>query len=315
MDDSEPAAPTGSAAPEASVPRLPPAPAAPEEPEVHFIPEEPFPEPVQFAAVDEGAKDATVEFGEPSPFEDYEVASFEELTPAETPQSPEALPVFEAIETGMEELLPISAEEAETLASAKKSAVETPSRPEAWSQPTVEVSLEERAQAGMEAAQMSPEPFFEEVFEEEPEALLPREEPPASELLVEQMLLERDEDALPALLDEPEPPPREFPPPAPLAFVVPAAAAAPAPVAAPAVAPVAIPHAAPPEAMQAPKEEAPAVAGVSVSPDMVTQVTERVVAQISERIVREVAWEVIPDLAEALIKKEIERLKAELAQT
>jgi len=40
-----------------------------------------------------------------------------------------------------------------------------------------------------------------------------------------------------------------------------------------------------------------------------------VVTQISERIIREIAWEVIPDLAEALIKKEIERLKAELAQS
>ena len=38
------------------------------------------------------------------------------------------------------------------------------------------------------------------------------------------------------------------------------------------------------------------------------------IAQISEKIVREVAWEVIPDLAEALIKREIERLKAELAK-
>jgi uncharacterized small protein (DUF1192 family) len=31
--------------------------------------------------------------------------------------------------------------------------------------------------------------------------------------------------------------------------------------------------------------------------------------------VRQIAWEVIPELAEALIKKEIERLKAELQQT
>ena len=37
-----------------------------------------------------------------------------------------------------------------------------------------------------------------------------------------------------------------------------------------------------------------------------------VVAQISEKTVRAIAWDVIPDLAEALIKQEIERLKAEL---
>jgi formiminotetrahydrofolate cyclodeaminase len=56
-------------------------------------------------------------------------------------------------------------------------------------------------------------------------------------------------------------------------------------------------------------------AGVSVPVDMVSQIAQRVVAQISEKVIREVAWEVIPDLAEVLIKKEIERLKAELQRT
>ena len=46
--------------------------------------------------------------------------------------------------------------------------------------------------------------------------------------------------------------------------------------------------------------------------EMVEKIAQRVVAQISEKAVREIAWEVIPDLAEALIKQEIERLKAEL---
>ena len=49
--------------------------------------------------------------------------------------------------------------------------------------------------------------------------------------------------------------------------------------------------------------------------DMVSQIAQRVVAQISEKVIREIAWEVIPDLAEVLIKKEIERLKAELQET
>ena len=53
-------------------------------------------------------------------------------------------------------------------------------------------------------------------------------------------------------------------------------------------------------------------AAVSVPVDMVEKIAQRVVAQISEKTVREIAWEVIPDLAEALIKQEIERLKAEL---
>jgi hypothetical protein len=46
--------------------------------------------------------------------------------------------------------------------------------------------------------------------------------------------------------------------------------------------------------------------------DMVEKIAQRVVAQISDKVVREIAWEVIPDLAEAMIKAEIERLKAEL---
>jgi hypothetical protein len=55
--------------------------------------------------------------------------------------------------------------------------------------------------------------------------------------------------------------------------------------------------------------------GVSVPVEMVSQIAQRVVAQISEKVIREVAWEVIPELAEVLIKKEIERLKAELQST
>jgi hypothetical protein len=53
-------------------------------------------------------------------------------------------------------------------------------------------------------------------------------------------------------------------------------------------------------------------AQVAVPVEMVEKIAQRVVAQISEKVVREIAWEVIPDLAEALIKAEIERLKAEL---
>jgi CheY-like chemotaxis protein len=55
-----------------------------------------------------------------------------------------------------------------------------------------------------------------------------------------------------------------------------------------------------------------AAAEVPVPVDMVSQIAQRVLAQISDKVVREIAWEVIPDLAEALIKKEIERLKSEL---
>ena len=56
-------------------------------------------------------------------------------------------------------------------------------------------------------------------------------------------------------------------------------------------------------------------AEVGVPVDMVEKIAQRVVAQISEKVIREIAWEVIPDLAENLIKKEIDKLKAELQQT
>jgi CheY-like chemotaxis protein len=56
-------------------------------------------------------------------------------------------------------------------------------------------------------------------------------------------------------------------------------------------------------------------AGAAVPADMVQQIARRVVAQLSEQVVREIAWEVVPELAEALIKKEIERLRAQLQET
>lgn len=53
-------------------------------------------------------------------------------------------------------------------------------------------------------------------------------------------------------------------------------------------------------------------AAVTVPVDMVEQIARRVVAQLSEKVLREIAWEVVPELAEALIKKEIARIRAEL---
>ena len=66
---------------------------------------------------------------------------------------------------------------------------------------------------------------------------------------------------------------------------------------------------APVDATEAPASEA---ASVRVPVDEVEKIAQRVAAQVSEKVVREIAWDVIPDLAEALIKQEIERLKAEL---
>jgi hypothetical protein len=141
-----------------------------------------------------------------------------------------------------------------------------------WAQPTTELSFEMRAQA---MAKQQAEAVAAPVFEEgvQEEDLGIAAAPPEA--------FER----------EPEPAPEPPPPPA----------------------------AEEPEesfaALAQPVSEAPtasAAAEVAVPVDQVARIAQRVVAQISEKVVREIAWEVIPDLAEALIKKEIERLRAEL---
>jgi CheY-like chemotaxis protein len=129
-------------------------------------------------------------------------------------------------------------------------------------------------------------PAAEPVAEPEPE---PEPEPtPVAEA----------ELAPPPSAPRPEPP---APPPAPEAVVPPAAADAFADIAPPV-------EALPP----GPGSEA---AAIPVAMDMVEKIAQRVVAQVSEKAVREIAWDVIPDLAEALIRQEIERLKAELQKT
>jgi hypothetical protein len=65
---------------------------------------------------------------------------------------------------------------------------------------------------------------------------------------------------------------------------------------------------------EAPPERSSQAAEIPIPVDMVSQIAQRVVGQISEKVIREIAWEVIPDLAEALIRKEIERIKSELQQ-
>jgi CheY-like chemotaxis protein len=179
------------------------------------------------------------------------------------------------------------------------------------SPPTVEVPLEDRAQAGIESQMETDGPMFEEVFDEEaahagsaaaprpvavamPAAAVPPPTPPTPAPPAPVVAAPP-----PPMISEPEfePEPEPMPELEEASFEDVAATAAPSPT------PAAAAPATPSEAAQ-----------VAVPMDMVAQIAQRVVAQISEKVVREVAWEVIPDLAEALIKKEIERLKAELQQ-
>lgn len=271
------------------------------EPEVQFIPDEPFVEAVGFGPVeDQTVRAMAPDFGSASPFEEYEVASFDEVVPAAPPQEAEPFPVFEAIDAGMEGLLPITSEEAESLAPTGEGAGDVYKDEEPWTQPTAEVSLEERAQASVQAASVSPGPFFEEVFEEEP-ALVSL----APEMVEEPVPSEGEEEVLPTLLEEPE----SLPVDEESLLTVEAPAMEREASAPPVSAPTFTEPQPPPAAAMSPG------APPAVTAEMVSQITERVLSQISEKIIREIAWEVIPDLAEALIKKEIERLKTDLAQS
>jgi CheY-like chemotaxis protein len=336
------------------VPRTP----APAE-EVRFIPDEPFDD---LDATDFGGGPAAVAAEPPMP--SGPVA--EPTLPPAPPEEPEVHQVPDELEAGPEELLQMTPEESQSLTpppAADDSSSTVMFRPGvSWSQPTMEVPLETRAQASVEAAQASPPPpyeeppVFEEVLEEEVESLVeagpvPVDEPevevaspvaaapppPAPPAAPPAPVFE--EPAVPevrgaALEPEPLPEPEPAPAPAPLAAAPPAPEPEPLPPPAIPEPPPAIeepPAPSAPSAIEsfvdvaaptpsaAPAEPAPrpAAAGmeVGVPDEVVAQIAQRVVAQISEQVVRQIAWEVIPDLAEGLIKKEIERLKAELQET
>ena len=312
------------------IPFAPP-PTPPSE-EVRFIPDEPF-DDLESAG-----------FAPPSTPPPSEAAVAEPTIPP-LPMEPEVYSVPDEVETEPE-LLQMTPEESQSLVppvAADDSSSTVVFRPAAspWTQqPTIELPLEARAQASVESAQAASAPaddttVFEEVLEEDVENLVGGElepEPPVTSTTV----------AFGAASAEAPPPP----PPSSAAVAEPPSSFAPEPL--PTEAPIpepvvpalervvplqaaAIPMPPPPEAKAAPQPEsfagvappapepvepAPSLsAEVPVPNDMVAQIAQRVVAQISEKVVRQIAWEVIPDLAEGLIKKEIERLKAELQET
>jgi CheY-like chemotaxis protein len=208
---------------------------------------------------------------------------------------------------------------------------------------TVELSLEERARAGVQAAQgpESEASAFEEVFEQDafrgPSTAETVFSAPAPSFLPDDIDVPglaaqpEMEAAAPSVAPAPAPsapePEAVFPPPAegappPPAEPTPAASfpglvsfGEPAPMEEePALGEMVQEPAAAPVAEAAP-EPTEGVGGGAVPVDVVQQIARRVVAHLSEQVVREIAWEVVPELAEALIKKEIERLKAQLQET
>jgi CheY-like chemotaxis protein len=171
------------------------------------------------------------------------------------------------------DLMPLTDDETESVSGAPQELDDDePAAP--WAQPTVEVPLEARAQASVESSGGFGEPF--------PERPAPAREPAPAPAA--------------AFAAAPAPKPAE-PPSAP-------------PVPPPPTQEVSFSDLSTPEpAVEKPRS---VTSEVPVPVDMVEQIAQRVVAQISEKVIREIAWEVIPDLAEALIRKEIDRLKAEI---
>jgi CheY-like chemotaxis protein len=345
LDDEEPffAEPEAEAEPESLLPPPPIAAAPPlaavappgPEPEVQFIPEEPFesmePPPAPAASSSFDDYEPTFE-PEPMPLPDPEPLTEPVMAAPPAPMlppelEPTALEPEPDVETepevyapleedeGGDELLPMTPEEEATLA-------------QTTSPPTIEVPLEVRAQASVEAAQEpAEEPFFEEVFEAEPDAPPPYAPPAAP-----------TPPAPAAVEAAPPPPPPPAPPPASSPYQLEQTmveedaasvlegvqAMAAARIAETVMSEVTAAVAARPatesfrDVMPAEPKPAPAAAShaaeIPIPVDMVSQIAQRVVGQISEKVIREIAWEVIPDLAEALIRKEIERIKSEMQQ-
>lgn len=263
----------------------------------------------------------------PAPFKAPDPAHYAPASPpaseAFVPEEPQGL--YGSVDSDVEEsMTPVTPEESATLRHGPAAA---DSDFGAWSPPTVELPLETRAQAGVESSQA--EPLFEEVFEEE----IPRTPPSPAGTASFSFQAAEDDDSGTRAFNAPE-----FPAPRTTAPIPPpprAAAPAPPPPAPSNPGPSHVssprwsvnPPPTPPSAPAAPASSfsdltpaaaaaASSIAGeVAVPKDMVETIAQRVVAQISEKVVREIAWEVIPDLAEALIKQEIERLKAELQRT
>jgi CheY-like chemotaxis protein len=283
--------PTAAVRPQGVEPPSPPAPA----PEVRFIPDEPFGD---LDGATFATETATASFG---------------AAPPERPTFPVADEPAAA-----RDLLPMTPEESESLApppatTDSATTVMFKAGAVSWSAPSVEpptvapppplsppvgdTEFEEVVDEdvvgfpGGFGASPAPTPF-------EPHAAAPPTPPPGLP---------------PAVTTAPDP------------RVIPAVGAGPGPTAPPAPAPPRPVSSPPPsfadvggdgELAAATAAVAASVAAeVAVPVDMVAQIAQRVVAQISEKVVAQIAWEVIPDLAEAMLKKEIERLKAELQRT
>jgi len=334
-----PAAPKPSPLPAAAAVAAPPVAVVADESEVTFIPEEPFGAgPGAAPAANAGASTGAdrVASGEFYGEIEEQAVEMQEIEPEFSQES---------IYTTEPESPRVEAAPVESAGAGDRPA---PRAGASWAQSTVEVSWEDRAHLRSDAAEVFEEaPVFDEVIEADTSAVdapsIQAAQPSAEPESIPPMLLEYEPASVPPSPLKPSvyPP---IPTPAP-PRVVPQVSAADfleeqamtfeaddlAPRAS-ASSGVSVRAAAPPLAEEvsfadvaaamapAPKDElsrgkGPSVAAeVPIPTEMVAQIAQRVVGQLSEKVIREVAWEILPDLAEAMIKKEIDRLTAELKE-
>ena len=283
------AAPSGAAAPHPpAAAAFAPSPIAQNRPggseEEMFIPEEPFDD------LDTGGFEAPPAV----------VSPLAPGSPVETPTVETAYPQFSANDP--EDLVAMTAEEADSLKVPSEVPDDSSStvmfRPGSLPWAPGQAAAPTATGGAIPGSPLTTEvPIFEEVVEEEEvEAAGPA-------------TAERPAAATASAPGAEAPPPA--PPEPPPTFTRPQPPTHPAPPGSASFADVAAAIAPPPP----PEPAASVAAQVDVPADMVSQIAQRVVAQVSEKVVERIAWEVIPDLAEALIKKEIERLRAELQRS
>jgi len=293
----------------------PPSPAPPSPPPIVATPPPPFSSTPSWSAPPPAAA-APPPFREPEPEPEEILEESDFPTMASRSDAYSRPSMFDDRPPGSPAVMPppeppVTAEESATLRGARgdesSSTVMFQAGRAPWSQQTIEVPLEMRAQAGINA-QAEPEPLFEEVFDTETP-------PPPVPAAASRPVTAASNEAEEVLAEAEEEEPQTWPAPRPTATAAAGSWAVPPPP--PPFAPSSPASFADVTPASTPEPKAPAsqAGEVSVPPDMVEKIAQRVVAQISERVVREVAWEVIPELAEALIKKEIERLKSELQQS
>ena len=289
----------------------------------------PAPAPPAFAA---SSSEPEMAFIPDEPFEDLDAPAYPAAATVSSAAASDAVAAAgpTVIEEAIEELVPISAEESESLQGGPEGGGATVMfRADAlpWSTAPVASPVAAVPPPPVPEAAPAPEPaVFEEVIEEDDGsstivmAVAPVFEPRPQPSVAPPPPPPPQAVSVPVPVVAPPPPPVVAPPPPPVFVPPPPPVVTAPPPPPPPLAPRLPEPEPPPLSVVAPAPEsfadvteaiepepvpgAPSVAAqVEVPVDMVSKIAERVVAQVSEKMVERIAWEVIPDLAEALIKR------------